>query len=197
MPLSSLFAILIALALGISAQAGKPFVIKVVDEATGRGVPLVKLSTVHKVNYITDNAGVVAFDEPGLMHGPIFFTVSSHGYEFPKNGLGFRGKRLMAIPGKSATITIKRINIAERLCRLTGAGLYHHSVRVGLPVPIKQPLLNAKVLGSDSVHTAIFANKLYWLWGDTNRPRYPLGISMSPWPPPPRPRKAVPALMRA
>lgn len=81
----------------------------------------------------------------------------------------------MAIPGKSATIVIKRINIAERLSRLTGAGLYHHSVRAGLPVPIRHPLLNAKVLGSNSVHTAIFANKLYWLWGDTNRPRYPLG----------------------
>ena len=81
----------------------------------------------------------------------------------------------MAIPGKSAEIRIKRINFAERLCRLTGAGLYHHSLRAGLPVPIKNPLLNAKVLGSDSVHTAIFRDKLYWLGGDTNRPRYPLG----------------------
>ncbi len=170
-----LYTVLLALVLGVTASAGEPFVIKVVDEATGRGVPLVKLSTVHKVNYLTDNAGVVAFDEPGLMHGPVFFTVSSHGYEFSKDSLGFRGRRLMAVPGKSATISIKRINIAERLCRLTGAGLYHHSVQAGLPVPIRQPLLNAKVLGSDSVHTAIFANKLYWLWGDTNRPRYPLG----------------------
>ena len=114
----TLFAVLLALVLGFAASAGEPFVIKVVDEATGRGVPLVKLSTVHKVNYLTDNAEVVAFDEPGLMHGPVFFTVSSHGYEFPTDGLGFRGRRLMAVPGKSATISIKRINIAERLCRV-------------------------------------------------------------------------------
>ncbi len=113
----TLFAVLLALVLGFAASAGEPFVIKVVDEATGRGVPLVKLSTVHKVNYLTDNAEVVAFDEPGLMHGPVFFTVSSHGYEFPTDGLGFRGRRLMAIPGKSATIAIKRINIAEGVCK--------------------------------------------------------------------------------
>ncbi|MFP6666404.1 MAG: hypothetical protein VB876_03775 [Pirellulales bacterium] len=175
MPSSTLYAALLTLVLGFAARAGEPFLIKVVDDATGRGVPLVSLTTVHKVTYLTDNAGIVAFDEPGLMHGPVFFTVRSHGYEFPQDGFGFRGTRLTATPGKSATIRINRINVAERLCRLTGAGLYHHSVLAGLPIPIKQPLLNARVLGSDSVHTAIFCNKLYWLWGDTNRPRYPLG----------------------
>jgi hypothetical protein len=159
----------------LASWAGLPFVIKVVDESTNRGVPLVELTTVHGVTYVTDNAGIVAFDEPGLMNAPMFFKVTSHGYEFSKDGLGFQGKRLTTIPGKTAFIQIKRINLAERLCRLTGAGLYHHSVRAELPIPIKQPLLNAKVLGSDSVHTAIFRDKLYWLWGDTNRPRYPLG----------------------
>ena len=44
-----------------------------------------------------------------------------------------------------------------------------------MKIPLKEPLLNAGVLGSDSVHTSIFAGKLYWLWGDTNRLRYPLG----------------------
>ena len=167
--------LLLAAFLPFVACAGDSFVIRVVDQATDRGVPMVELSTVHGVTYITDNAGVVAFDEPGLMDIPVFFKVTSHGYEYPKDGLGFQGKRLVTTPGKTSTIQVKRINLAERLCRLTGGGLYHHSLRAGLPVPIKQPLLNAKVLGSDSVHTAIFRNKLYWLWGDTNRPRYPLG----------------------
>jgi hypothetical protein len=159
----------------LASWAGQPFVIKVVDESTNRGVPLVELTTVHGVANVTDNAGLVAFHEPGLMNAPVFFKVTSHGYEYPKDGLGFQGKRLMTIPGETAIIRIKRINLAERLCRLTGAGLYHHSARAGLPVPVKHPLLNAKVLGSDSVHTAIYRNKLFWLWGDTNRPRYPLG----------------------
>ena len=145
----------------LASWAGQPFVIKTVDESTHRGVPLVELTTVHGVTYVTDNSGIVAFDEPGLMNTPVFFKVSSHGYEFPKDGLGFQGKRLTTIPGGKAEIRIKRVNLAERLCRLTGAGLYHHSVRAGLAVPIKQPLLNAKVLGSDSVHTAIYRNKLY------------------------------------
>jgi hypothetical protein len=167
--------LLLVAALPFVTCAGDPFVIRVVDQATDRGVPMVELSTVHGVTFITDNAGVVAFDEPGLMDIPVFFKVTSHGYEYPKDGLGFQGKRLATTPGKMAKIRVKRINLAERLCRLTGGGLYHHSVRAGLPVPIKQPLLNAKVLGSDSVHTAIFHDKLYWLWGDTHRPRYPLG----------------------
>jgi hypothetical protein len=42
-------------------------------------------------------------------------------------------------------------------------------------VPIKQPLLNAQVLGSDSVMTAVYRGKVYWFWGDTLRAAYPLG----------------------
>ena len=61
------------------AFAEDPFVIRVVDGATGRGVPMVELSTVHGVTYITDNAGLVAFDELGLMDIPVFFKVTSHG----------------------------------------------------------------------------------------------------------------------
>jgi hypothetical protein len=155
--------LLLVAVMPFAGWAGDPFVIRVVDQVTNRGVPMVELSTVHGVTFITDNAGVVAFDEPGLMNIPVFFKVKSHGYEHPKDGLGFQGKRLTTRPGKMDEICIKRINLAERLCRLTGGGLYHHSVRAGLPVPIKQPLLNAKVLGSDSVHTAIFHDKLYWL----------------------------------
>ena len=41
------------------------FSIKVVDAATGRGVPLVELTTVDNERYLTDSAGFVAFREPG------------------------------------------------------------------------------------------------------------------------------------
>jgi hypothetical protein len=43
------------------------FAISVVDEATGRGVPLVELKTVAGVTYYTDSDGLVAFYEPGMM----------------------------------------------------------------------------------------------------------------------------------
>jgi hypothetical protein len=157
------------------AEPAAPFAITVVDAATGRGVPLIELKTVHGVRYYTDSNGVVAFHEPGLMNESVFFYVSGHGYEHPKDGFGFRGTRLDVRAGGSATIKINRVNIAERLYRMTGAGIYRDSELVGLKVPTKKPVLNAQVFGSDSVVNAIYRGKLHWFWGDTQRPSYPLG----------------------
>jgi hypothetical protein len=152
------------------------FVIKVVDAETGRGVPLVELRTVHAARYWTDSAGIVAFQEPGLLGEEVFFSVKSHGYEEPAaDGFGIRGVRFKAEAGKTATVKLKRTNIAERLYRITGEGIYRDSVLAGLPVPLKNPVLNGKVLGQDTVFTTEYRGKLFWLWGDTNRPSYPLG----------------------
>lgn len=152
-----------------------PFVVAVVDDATGRGVPLVELQTVNNIRYYTDSNGVVAFDEPGLMDQTVFFHIKSHGYEFPKDGFGFRGKALAVTPGGKIELEIKRLNIAERLYRLTGAGIYRDSLLTGRSAPIRQPVLNGQVLGSDSVVNTLYRGKIYWFWGDTNRPSYPLG----------------------
>jgi hypothetical protein len=105
----------------------------------------------------------------------VFFHVSSHGYEFPKDGFGYRGKALRVTPGGRARLTLRRLNLAERLYRVTGAGIYRDSVLVGEKVPLREPLLNAQVLGSDSVLNAVYRGKLYWFWGDTERPGHPLG----------------------
>lgn len=156
-------------------QTGDYFQIRVQDEQTGRGVPLVELRTVNNIRYYTDSAGVVAFYEPGLMNRTVFFHVDSHGYEFGKDGFGFRGKRLKVSPGGKAVLKLKRINVAERLYRVTGAGIYRDSLLLGDPVPIAHPALNAQVFGSDSVVNAVYRGKVYWFWGDTNRPSYPLG----------------------
>jgi len=159
-----------------SASAAPPyFKITVVDEQTGRGVPLVELETVNNIRHLTDSNGIVAFFEPGLMGKSVFFHVQSHGYEFPKDGFGIRGKALAVEPAGSAKLTIKRINIAQRLYRVTGAGIYRDSILVGHPVPTRRPVLNGLVFGSDSVLNAIYRGKVYWFWGDTNRPGYPLG----------------------
>ncbi|HOD81598.1 MAG: hypothetical protein BWX88_02971 [Planctomycetes bacterium ADurb.Bin126] len=153
----------------------QPFKIQVVDDQTARGVPLVELKTTNQDRWYTDSAGYVAFNEPGLMNRKVFFTVTSHGYQFPKDGFGMAGRALDVKPGGAAVLRIKRLNVAERLYRVTGQGIYRDSVLLGLPAPIRQPTLNAEVTGQDSVMTAIYRDKLYWFWGDTNRVRYPLG----------------------
>ena len=151
------------------------FRIKVDDEQTGRGVPLVSLTTTNHLSYTTDSNGIAAIYEPGLMNQRVFFYVSSHGYEYPKDGFGFRGKVVEVEPGGTATISIRRINIAERWYRVTGQGLYRDSVITGDPVPIANPIINGLVMGQDSVYTCKYKGRLYWFWGDTSRPSYPLG----------------------
>ncbi|MFN0134884.1 MAG: hypothetical protein ACKVS9_02075 [Phycisphaerae bacterium] len=169
-----------AAALGQESQPAHYFRIHVIDDQTSRGVPLVELRTTHNVQYLTDSAGMVAFREPGLMDQPVWFFVSSHGYEHPADGFGFRGVSLTPRAGESATIRLKRMNIAERLYRVTGGGIYRDSILLGDTPPIAQPLLNAKVFGQDSVLNAIYRGRLFWMWGDTGRPAYPLGTFFSP-----------------
>ena len=157
------------------ADARQWFQITVVDAATGRGVPLVELRMVNGVRYVTDSAGIVAFHEPGLMNTVVYFGVRSHGYEFSKDGFGYRGARVRITPGGKVVLKVHRKNIAQRLYRITGAGIYRDSVLLGKKVPIRKPLLNAQVFGSDSVVNAVYHGRIYWFWGDTNRPSYPLG----------------------
>ena len=158
----------------------KYFKIQVLDRQTGRGVPLIELRTTTNIRYFTDSHGIVAFYEPGLMDREVFFFVESHGYEFPKDGFDMRGKRLKISPGASAVIKIGRLNIAERLYRVTGQGIYRDSVLTGHPVPLKNPVLNGQVMGQDSVYMCLYRGRLFWMWGDTGRPSYPLGnFSMS------------------
>ena len=165
----------IALICGVAKAATPFFKIKVVDDATGRGVPMVELETVNRAKFITDSAGVIAFNEPGLMNRTVFFHVRSHGYQFPKDGFGFEGVRLIPVAGGSATLKIKRLNVAERLYRVTGGGIYRDTLLLMEPAPIEQPAINADVVGQDSVQTVVYREKIFWFWGDTSRAAYPLG----------------------
>ncbi len=158
-----------------SSVAQEYFKITVIDEQTKRGVPLVELRTTNDIRYVTDSNGVIAFDEPGLMDEDVHFAIFSHGYAFPKDGFGTRGATLRTKPAGEATIRIHRINIAERLYRITGAGIYRDSVLTSTPVPTSQSVLNARVMGQDTVQCFPYRGRLFWLWGDTNRASYPLG----------------------
>ena len=47
----------------------QPFRIEVVDDETGRGVPLVELRTVNQIRFVTDSNGIVGVRRAGP-HGP-------------------------------------------------------------------------------------------------------------------------------
>ena len=150
----------------------EPCRIEVVEKGSGWPVPLVELRTTHSVRFVTDNAGVIAFDLPELMGRETWFDVIGHGYERPKDGFGFRGVRLMPEPGKTLKIEVNRTIIAKRLGRLTGGGLFAESQQTGRDLEERE----SDVLGCDSVQNAVHRGKLFWAWGDTTLAHYPLGI---------------------
>jgi hypothetical protein len=158
-----------------ASEPGRYFSIEVVDEQTGRGVPMVELQTTSSVRYYTDSNGLIAFDEPGLMGRRVFFGVAAHGYEFARDGFGIRGVVLEPRPGGGAKLKIRRLNIAERLYRVTGQGTYRDTVLLGRGAPIDEPLLNGEVTGQDGILNAVYKGKLYWFYGDTGRLAYALG----------------------
>jgi hypothetical protein len=170
---TKLFLVALALA-GVTkkACAEKPFAITVVEKGSGWPVPLVELRTVHQVRFISDNAGRIAFDLPELMGRETWFEITSDGYEAPADGFGKRGIRLTPEPGKSATVNVNCTSIAKRLGRLTGAGLFGESQKLGL----EKGWPESGVVGCDSVVNAVYDGKMFWSWGDTSLARYPLGI---------------------
>lgn len=174
------FAVLFYLTAAAVARPGDYFGIQVVDDQTGRGVPMVELKTTSNLCYYTDSNGYIAFYEPGLMNRTVWFGVASPGYEFPADAFGQRGVKLNTTPGATAKLKIKRLNIAERLYRITGEGIYRDTLMLGLKPPLAEPLLNAEVTGQDTVLNAIYHGKLYWFYGDTTSIAYGIGnYSMS------------------
>jgi hypothetical protein len=145
--------------------------LEIVEKGSGWPVPLVELRTTHSVRLVSDNAGVIAFDLPELMGRETWFDVIGHGYEIPRDGFGYRGIRLKPEPGKTLRVEVTRTIIARRLGRITGAGLFAESQKLG-----DFDWLESGVLGCDSIQNAVHRGKLFWLWGDTTLAHYPLGI---------------------
>ena len=158
---------LLAILLAADPAATSPFAIEVVDDQTGRGVPLVELTTTAGVTYVTDSAGLVAFDEPGLMDRRVFFSVKSHGYESPQGRLWHPRRGPADVkPGGSAQIKIKRLNIAERLYRVTGQGhLSRHASCSAASRRSSSRCSNAQVTGCDSVVDAVVSRQALLVLG--------------------------------
>ncbi|MCA8962284.1 MAG: hypothetical protein KDC38_17285 [Planctomycetes bacterium] len=146
--------------------------IEIVEAGSGWPVPLVELRTVHGVRFVSDNAGVIAFDLPEAMHRETWLFVSGHGYEVDADGFGYRGVRLIPEPGETRTVQVKRTSIARRLGRSTGAGLFAESQRFG----DAQDWPESGIWGCDSVQVVVHRGRLFWGWGDTTISSYPLGV---------------------
>jgi hypothetical protein len=156
------------------------FRVTVVDEETSRGIPAVKLTLTNSAEYWTDNAGVVAFWEPDLMGQPVYFRAETHGYEIePEPWFGMKGPVLTATPGGSGTVVMKRRNIAQRLYRWTGQGLYRESLMLGDRVPDLIEHGKLPIMGQDGGDAVLYNGRLYWLWGDSNIPQLNLAIYRS------------------
>ena len=150
----------------------EPCRIEVVEKGSGWPVPLVELRTTHQVRFVTDNAGLIAFDLPELMGRETWFDVIGHGYEVPRDGFGIRGVRLTPQSGGSIKVEVTRTIIAKRLGRITGAGLFAESQKLGREMEWR----DSNVFGCDSVQNAVHRGRLFWAWGDTVIPNYPLGL---------------------
>lgn len=155
-----------------AALAAEPCRIEVVEKGSGWPVPLVELRTTNRLSLVTDNAGVVAFDLPEFMGRETWLEVRGHSYEVPKDGFGSRGVRVVPQAGKTLKIEVNRTLPAKRLGRVTGAGLFAESQKLGQRLDWP----GSGIVGSDSVQNAVHRGKLYWAWGDTSIARYPLGI---------------------
>jgi hypothetical protein len=155
-----------------STPAATPCRIEVLDKQTHWPVPLVQLRTTDDIVLVSDNAGVIAVDQPDLLNREIWFEIIGHGYNVPKDGFGFHGKRLTCKPGETIPLEVERTNIAKRLGRLTGGGQFAESQKFGDFRDWREP----NVFGCDTVQCAQYRGKCYWLWGDTDLPTYALGI---------------------
>ncbi|MSU28195.1 MAG: hypothetical protein EXS27_09825, partial [Pedosphaera sp.] len=162
----------LALGLALVAHAIEPSRIEIIEQGSGWPVPLVELRTTHQVRFVSDNAGRIAFDLPELMGRETWFEVHGQGYEVKADGFGQRGVRLTPEPGKMLRVEVRRTSVAQRIGRLTGAGLFGESQKLGLEGDCREPGL----VGQDSVQNAVHRGRLFWFWGDTTLARYPLGI---------------------
>ncbi len=155
-----------------SVYAAEPCCLKIVDESNGWPVPLVELRTTHQMRFVSDNAGIIAFDLPELMNTETWFHLIGHGYSVPKDGFGFSGVRITPRAGTTITIKVQRQLPAKRLGRITGGGIFAESQKLGLESDWQE----SGILGCDSVQNVIHDGKLFWSWGDTTLAGYPLGL---------------------
>ncbi len=111
--LKVVLALLVAVVSGGLSPAAEPCRVEVREQGSGLPVPLVELRTTHQQRFVTDNAGIIAIDDPDLLGKAVWFTVTGHGYEVAADGCGIRGVRLDLIAGGRLQVEVERTTLAR------------------------------------------------------------------------------------
>jgi hypothetical protein len=122
-----------------------------------------RISNRFKPKIKKDSNGYLAFHEPGLMNKDLWFYVSSPGYKHSEI-LGMEGKTINTKVGEETVLFMKRENLAERIYRTSGYGIYKDSYLLNKEIPIKEPILNTNVFGLDSTFIKIIDGKVYFFY---------------------------------
>lgn len=104
-----------------SAHALAPMALQVVDP-DGQGVPCVTLTTTHQVSLRTDQEGLAALFEPGLVGEPVWFTVDAPLHGVPADGFGYEGVTVEVTEGGYARIVVQPTGWGIAPCDATDEG---------------------------------------------------------------------------
>ncbi len=153
------------------SAANERFLVRVFDPTTDRGVPLIELQSPHST-YISDSNGLISLDpkaDPALFSETIFFTVFGHGYQLvdPQSQ---GGVNLSPSANGYAEIEVEQRSdqVAHRLYRITGAGIYRDSILADIPTPLLNPTLQARISGTDWAHSTTYRDNIYRITADTH-----------------------------
>jgi hypothetical protein len=145
------------------------FGVLAIDRLTRRGVPLVVMTTAEET-FVTDSQGFVADCRPDHAGQAVTFTVSSDGYS-----LASGSATLQVAGGQVTTLELDRQNLAERLYRVTGEGIYRDSILLGLTTPLAHPVIDSLVMGEGLAGETIFKGEVFWVWNDAFGPSRSVG----------------------
>ncbi|MBL9113624.1 MAG: hypothetical protein JNJ83_01360 [Verrucomicrobiaceae bacterium] len=182
--------------------------VQVVDETSGRGIPMVVLSANNGATWVTDNAGWACVDEPDLQGQPIYLTAVSPGYVYPKDSAGFSGTEVKVEAGGTVVLKMMRTDLAERMARLTGTGLYRDSKALGKDIAIAAHTPPPLARQSNAL-TELHRGEVCWLWQEAEQMTHPgqrlavtgtksrlasppSALAMEQWSPTPAPQTLLP-----
>jgi len=150
--------------LGHSLLDAAEFGIHVVDEADGRGIPMAIVRMSNGVEHLTDSAGWIRIDEPGLMHSRVRLEIHSPGYRMPARGKDSAAVELQFSTTGDVVVPLVRVDIAQRMYRVTGTGIYRDSELLNREVPLPIGNHAAGLVSAWGVQRASIGKKVVWCW---------------------------------